>query len=102
MQTMTNNTLSFGAIKADKSARSLLAKRLDTAKKYLRFEDLKAWQRNNPVDIFLSAENGRLVAKVQKDGTEFLSEKENRMLSAINFSPIGFVRKICAKAENLK
>ena len=45
MQTMTNNNLSFGAIKADKSARSLLAKRLDTAKKYLRFEDLKAWQR---------------------------------------------------------
>lgn len=32
MQTMTNNNLSFGAIKADKSARSLLAKRLDTAR----------------------------------------------------------------------
>lgn len=102
MQTITNNNLSFGAINIDKSARSLLTKRLNTAKKYMHFEDLKEWQRNNSADVFLSADGNRLVAKIQKDDTEIMSKKENKLRSIFNFSPVGFVRKICEQAENLK
>lgn len=102
VQNIQNNKTAFGAIKPSAKAENVLFSRLNKLDWYLEFKEAKASQEKNIIDILLDkGSNNRLEAVFRSPEGLILKEKENYFSSLLKLNPMRFIRKMCAKANNL-
>jgi len=77
--------------------------RLNTPKRYLKFNDLVTSQEKNPfnIQIVLGKKKNLIGTITDKQGNVVYEKKENVLYSLLNLSPINFLKDLCKQANNL-
>lgn len=92
---------SFGmALKIDSRANLALLKRQNNEEIFWKLNAIKLDQKNNDIDILLSAQKSRLNAVLGYKGSVYEKHTEGLFRSLFS-SPVKFIQKMCKKADKL-